>query len=196
MVAFTFFPRDGDVVSPCSSILLVVGRQARGGNDSHLSRLADPCSVSIRFMLTPSSLICLRLCCSQLQNHLAVWKRRRTKATTLFPDTESTRTNAILSVQSLILSMRSMSARWTILVGRLHSRTWRRQNSSTVKALMRIHPSMSLLLCTETRLPLVPLVILIDLLRWSIWLVCIMRDSRSGGTDTTQHRQRYCYTRQ
>ena len=59
MAAFTFFPKNGDVVSPCSSILVTVEQQKCDSSDSLGSRVLGPHSVSSRLVSTQSSLISL-----------------------------------------------------------------------------------------------------------------------------------------
>ena len=62
MEAFTLFPKDGDVVSPCSSILVTVKRRKCENSDlsSSLSRVLGPHRVSERLLSTRSSLISVR----------------------------------------------------------------------------------------------------------------------------------------
>ena len=57
MVEFTFFPKSGDVVSPCSSILVTVEQRKCDSSDSSGSRVLGPHSVSSRLVSTRSSLI-------------------------------------------------------------------------------------------------------------------------------------------
>ena len=57
VAAFTFLPKDGDVVSPCSSISVTVKRRKCERSDPSTSRIIGPRSVSRRFMSTPSSLM-------------------------------------------------------------------------------------------------------------------------------------------
>jgi hypothetical protein len=46
IAAFTLFPEDGDVVSPCSSILVAVTRRQCENSDSSASRVLGPHCVS------------------------------------------------------------------------------------------------------------------------------------------------------
>lgn len=52
MVAFTFFPKDGDVVSPCTSMWVTVRRRRCKSSDSSEPRLFDPHRVSIKSVST------------------------------------------------------------------------------------------------------------------------------------------------
>ena len=57
MAAFTLFPKNDDVVSPCSSILVTVKRRKCAGSDSSGFRVLGPHCVSRRLVSAPSSLI-------------------------------------------------------------------------------------------------------------------------------------------
>jgi hypothetical protein len=57
MAAFTLFPKDGDIVSPCSSIFLTVKRGKGENTDSPASRTLGPHCVSSRLVSTRSSSI-------------------------------------------------------------------------------------------------------------------------------------------
>ena len=48
ITAFSLSPKDGDVVSSCSSILVTTKRQKCGNGDSSMSRVVDPQCVSRR----------------------------------------------------------------------------------------------------------------------------------------------------
>ena len=56
MSAFTLFQDDGDVVSPCSSILVTVERQKYENSDLSMSRVLGPHCMSRRLVSTLSSL--------------------------------------------------------------------------------------------------------------------------------------------
>ena len=56
MLALTLFPKDGDVRSPCSSVLITVKRKCENG-DSLASRVLGPRCVSMRVVSTRSLLI-------------------------------------------------------------------------------------------------------------------------------------------
>ena len=60
--AFTLFPEDGDVVSPCSSILVTVGLWECENSGSSASRVLGPHCVSRRLESTRSSLITSIVC--------------------------------------------------------------------------------------------------------------------------------------
>ena len=57
MAAFTLFPEDGEVVSPCSSISATVKWRKCENSDSSASRVLGPHCVSRRLVSTRSSLI-------------------------------------------------------------------------------------------------------------------------------------------
>ena len=57
ITAFTLFPEDGDVVSPCSSILVAVKRRNCESSDPSASRVLGPHCVSRRLVSIRSSLI-------------------------------------------------------------------------------------------------------------------------------------------
>jgi hypothetical protein len=57
MAAFTIFPEDGDIVSPCSSISVIVERRKCESSDSSASRVLGPYCVSRRLASTQPSLI-------------------------------------------------------------------------------------------------------------------------------------------
>ena len=57
MVAFTLFPEDGEVGSPCSSILVTVKRQKWENSDSLTSKVLGPHCVSTQLVSTWSSMI-------------------------------------------------------------------------------------------------------------------------------------------
>jgi len=57
MAAFTFLPRDGDVVSPCSSILVTTKHWGNESDDSSTSMALAPHYVSRRVVSTRCSLI-------------------------------------------------------------------------------------------------------------------------------------------
>ena len=57
MPAFTLFPKNRDVVSPCSSILVTVKRGKCESSDSSASGVVGPYCVSSRLVSTRSSLI-------------------------------------------------------------------------------------------------------------------------------------------
>ena len=57
MVAFTLFPEDGDVLSPCSSILVTVKRRGIENSDSSMSRVLGPLCVSSQLVSMLPSLI-------------------------------------------------------------------------------------------------------------------------------------------
>lgn len=57
MAVFTLFPKDGDVVSPCSSILVATNRQKCKSGDSSALKVFGPHCVSRLLVATRSSLI-------------------------------------------------------------------------------------------------------------------------------------------
>ena len=87
MTAFTFFPMDGDAISPCSSLLVIVRRRERNSSDSLGSMILDPHCVSMQFVSGPSPSInvCLQAAAdfqSQLegatnQSHSALSRYRK-----------------------------------------------------------------------------------------------------------------------
>jgi len=52
IAVFTLFPKDGDVVSPCSSILVTLNRQNCQSSDSSASKVLGPHCVSRRLVAT------------------------------------------------------------------------------------------------------------------------------------------------
>jgi hypothetical protein len=60
MAAFTLFPKNGDVVSPCTSILVSIKRRKGEKSDSSASRVLGPHCVSMRLVSIRSSLISVR----------------------------------------------------------------------------------------------------------------------------------------
>lgn len=57
MKAFMFFPKEGDVVSPCSSIFVTIERRKTDNSNSTALRVLGPHWVSRRLVSTRSSLI-------------------------------------------------------------------------------------------------------------------------------------------
>jgi hypothetical protein len=57
-VPFTFFPKDGDVASPCSSLFVTVGRWRPGSGDLSEPMVLYPPCVSMPLMIMSLSLIC------------------------------------------------------------------------------------------------------------------------------------------
>lgn len=82
MAALAFGPRDGDAVSPCSSILVTVKRRRRGSSVSPVSRDFNPHCVSERFASTSSLSIIL---CSSVNHRIARPARRCNKPRSPLP---------------------------------------------------------------------------------------------------------------
>lgn len=191
MSAFAFFPQNGDVASPCSSLLVTVERRHHKSSDSLASRALDLHCISRRATSALSSLIGV---CSQS----ALDSLGELEEATNYGHRALSRYRKHGKKKDLDYSIKRFEyilvfARRTTLVVLLLNQTWRWPTLSAGGLMAPTIPLTFPSPCIVMRLLPVPSDILTDPPHWSTWLSCFWRGSRSDTMRAMQHRLKHYF---